>query len=140
VFLSPGIDRLGSCFPYERGAVVQRPREKCAILMNKETTLMANVTLASAEQGVMRRRLTLPLRHDCRSPPGRIYTRKCSMTGSRGALHFIACRVLGGTEGAELAVLNCWLRASRNPPTFDREGAFRSWLLRILIDEASTFL
>jgi DNA-directed RNA polymerase specialized sigma24 family protein len=53
---------------------------------------------------------------------------------SRGALYSIACRVLGGTEGAEVAIQNCWLRASRNPPTFDREGAFRSWLLRILID------
>jgi DNA-directed RNA polymerase specialized sigma24 family protein len=56
----------------------------------------------------------------------------------RGALHFTACRVLGGAERAELAVQNCWLKASRSPRTFDREGAFRSWLLRILIDEAST--
>jgi DNA-directed RNA polymerase specialized sigma24 family protein len=57
-----------------------------------------------------------------------------------GSLHFTACRVLGDLEGAELAVQNCWLAASRNPPTFDREGAFRSWLLRVLIDEASAIL
>jgi DNA-directed RNA polymerase specialized sigma24 family protein len=57
-----------------------------------------------------------------------------------GPLHFTACRVLGGAEGADLAVQNCWLTASRNPPSFDREGAFRSWLLRVLIDEASTIL
>jgi DNA-directed RNA polymerase specialized sigma24 family protein len=56
------------------------------------------------------------------------------------SLHFVACRVLGSPEGAGLAVWNCWLRASRNPPTFDREGEFRSWLLRILIDEASAIL
>jgi hypothetical protein len=49
-----------------------------------------------------------------------------------GPLHFTACRVLGGAEGADLAVQNCWLTASRNPPSFDREGAFRSWLLRVL--------
>jgi DNA-directed RNA polymerase specialized sigma24 family protein len=57
-----------------------------------------------------------------------------------GPLHFTACRVLGDTVGADLAVWNCWLTASRNPPASDREGAFRSWLLRILIDEASTIL
>jgi len=52
-------------------------------------------------------------------------------------LHFTACRVLGGQDGADLAVRNCWLTASSDPPRFDCEGAFRSWLLRILIDEAS---
>lgn len=54
-----------------------------------------------------------------------------------GALHFIARRMLGGLEGSERAVQNCHLTASRNPPTFEQEGAFRSWLLRVLIDEAS---
>lgn len=58
----------------------------------------------------------------------------------QGSLHFTAGRILSGPEGAALAVQNCWLTASRNPPTFDREGAFRSWLLRILIDEASAIL
>jgi hypothetical protein len=51
-------------------------------------------------------------------------------------LHFIACRVLGGPERADEAVENCWLRASRNPLHFEYEGAFRSWLVRVLIDEA----
>jgi DNA-directed RNA polymerase specialized sigma24 family protein len=54
----------------------------------------------------------------------------------RGLLHFTACRVLGGPEAVQLAVLNCWLTASRNSAKFDREGEFRSWLLRALIDEA----
>ena len=31
---------------------------------------------------------------------------------------------------------NCRITASRNPPTFEYEGAFRSWLVRVLIDEA----
>ena len=57
-----------------------------------------------------------------------------------GPLHFTACRVLGGSEGAEVAVQKCWLTASRNPPTFDRESEFRSWLLRVLIDEALAIL
>lgn len=57
-----------------------------------------------------------------------------------GLLHFIACRVLGDSEGAEVAVQKCWLTASRNPPTFDREGEFRSWLLRVLIGEALAIL
>ena len=51
-------------------------------------------------------------------------------------LYFIACRVLGAPERADDAIENCWLTASRNPPLFEYEGAFRGWVLRILIDEA----
>lgn len=58
----------------------------------------------------------------------------------RGLLHFIACRVLASNEGAEDAVKNCWRSASCNPPKFEYEGAFRSWLLRILIAEALALL
>ena len=53
-----------------------------------------------------------------------------------GVLHFTARRVLGSPEGADLAIGNCWGVASRNTPNFASEGAFRSWLLRVLIDEA----
>jgi DNA-directed RNA polymerase specialized sigma24 family protein len=53
-----------------------------------------------------------------------------------GLLHFIACRVLSDTKGARDAVQNCWLTASRHSPKFEHEGAFRSWLLRIVIDDA----
>jgi DNA-directed RNA polymerase specialized sigma24 family protein len=59
---------------------------------------------------------------------------------SRGMLHFIACRVLGGSEHAERAIRNCWLSASRNSPKFDHEGEFRSWLLRLLMSEALAIL
>jgi len=55
-------------------------------------------------------------------------------------LHFIACRVLGDEEKAPFAVQNCWRTASRNPPRFEYEGAFRSWLVRVLIDEALVVL
>lgn len=57
-----------------------------------------------------------------------------------GLLYFTACRVLGGQERADDAVQKCLLAASRNPPRFDSEGAFRSWLVRILIDEALLIL
>jgi len=53
-----------------------------------------------------------------------------------GLLHFVACRVLEGREGVEEAIENCRVKASRNPPEFEREGAFHSWLVRILMDEA----
>jgi hypothetical protein len=56
------------------------------------------------------------------------------------SLHFTACRILGSQQRATLAVKNCCLTASRNPPTFDREGDFRSWLLRILIEETLAIL
>jgi hypothetical protein len=55
-------------------------------------------------------------------------------------LHFLACRVLGSPEQAHEVVENCRITASRNPPTFEYEGAFRSWLVRILIDEALAIL
>ena len=55
-------------------------------------------------------------------------------------LHFIACRVLGGPERADDAVDNCWLTASRSPTQFKYESEFRSWLLRVLIDEALDIL
>jgi hypothetical protein len=58
----------------------------------------------------------------------------------RGLLRFIASRVLGSNEEAENALQSCWLTASCNPPKFEYEGAFRSWLLRILIDEALIIL
>jgi len=55
-------------------------------------------------------------------------------------LYFMACRVLGSPEEVEDAVQSCYLAASRNPPKFENQGAFTSWLLRILIDEALVIL
>ena len=55
-------------------------------------------------------------------------------------LHFIACRVLGGSERAKEAIGSCWRIAFRHPRRFDIEGEFRSWLLRVLIDEALVLL
>jgi DNA-directed RNA polymerase specialized sigma24 family protein len=59
---------------------------------------------------------------------------------SRKLLHFIARRILNCVQEAEEAVKNCRLTASRNPPQFSSEGAFKSWLVRILIDEATLLL
>ena len=55
-------------------------------------------------------------------------------------LYSLACRVLGDIPGAEHALENCWRTASRNPPEFDYEGDFRSWLARVVIDEALAIL
>ena len=55
-------------------------------------------------------------------------------------LHFLAARILGSQDEAGDAVRNCRAAASRNPPSFESEGAFRSWLARILIDEACALL
>ena len=57
-----------------------------------------------------------------------------------GLLHLIAYRVLGDEGKALLAIQKCQVTASRNPPRFESEGAFRSWLLRVLIDEALEIL
>ena len=55
-------------------------------------------------------------------------------------LDFIACRVLCEKKRAQIAIHNCWQTASRNPPRFEFEGAFRSWLVKFLIDEAVAIL
>jgi DNA-directed RNA polymerase specialized sigma24 family protein len=59
---------------------------------------------------------------------------------TRESLYFIADRILNCAEEAEEAVKNCHLTASCNPPGFSSEGAFKSWLVRILIDEATLLL
>jgi DNA-directed RNA polymerase specialized sigma24 family protein len=59
---------------------------------------------------------------------------------SSGLLHFIACRILDDPEQAKKAVENCRHSASARAPHFEYEGAFRSWLARVLIDEALLLL
>jgi DNA-directed RNA polymerase specialized sigma24 family protein len=59
---------------------------------------------------------------------------------SRRLLFFVARRILNSIPEAEEAVKNCRLTASCNPPAFSTEGAFKSWLVRILIDEATLLL
>ena len=55
----------------------------------------------------------------------------------RSTLLLVAYRVLGDHSQAEDAVQRCLLSAaSRNVPRFENEGAFRSWLVRVLIDVA----
>jgi DNA-directed RNA polymerase specialized sigma24 family protein len=54
----------------------------------------------------------------------------------RNTLEYIACLILADSKMAESAVQNCWFKASRNPPDFESEGAFRSWVLRRVISEA----
>jgi hypothetical protein len=58
----------------------------------------------------------------------------------RRTLFLVACRVLGDHNQAEDAVERCLLSASWNVPHFETEGAFRSWLVRVLIDEALLIL
>lgn len=55
-------------------------------------------------------------------------------------LELIAGRILGGPERVGDAIENCRRRASSHPPRFEYEGAFRSWLLRVLMDEALAVL
>jgi RNA polymerase sigma-70 factor (ECF subfamily) len=58
----------------------------------------------------------------------------------RHDLTLVAYRVLGNHAEAEDAVQNCLLTVSDNIPKFEHEGAFRCWLVRVLIDEAVTIL
>jgi hypothetical protein len=58
----------------------------------------------------------------------------------RRVLSLVAYRVLGNHQEAEYAVQKCLLAVSDNVPRFEYEGAFRSWLVRALMDEASLIL
>jgi hypothetical protein len=58
----------------------------------------------------------------------------------RRVLYRVAYRVLENHQEAKDAVRNCLLAASCNSPRFENEGAFRSWLVRVLIDEALAIL
>jgi DNA-directed RNA polymerase specialized sigma24 family protein len=58
----------------------------------------------------------------------------------RRVLYRVAYRVLDNHQKAKDAVRNCLLAASCNVPRFENEGAFRSWLVRVLIDEALAIL
>lgn len=76
--------------------------------------------------------------HDERELPPDVFEEWFSR--SRRTLEFLAHRVLACPNQAARAVNNCWLTASCNPPYFEHEGDFRSWLLRVLISEAVTIL
>jgi hypothetical protein len=54
----------------------------------------------------------------------------------RNTLEYTACLILADSKMAESAVQNCWFEAVRNPPGFEIEGAFRSWILRRVINDA----
>jgi len=58
----------------------------------------------------------------------------------RRLLYFVADRVLGNPDKAVIAVENCLNSAAQKVTAFDREGAFRSWLVRLAIDEALAIL
>ena len=58
----------------------------------------------------------------------------------RRLLYFVAYRILCHPKEAEDAVQHCFLAASVNVPRFNHEGGFRSWLVRVLINEAIAIL
>jgi len=58
----------------------------------------------------------------------------------RPILYRLAQRILRNHEESEDAVQNCSLAAFRKMTSFKYEGAFRSWLARILFNEAITIL
>jgi Sigma-70 region 2 len=58
----------------------------------------------------------------------------------RRLLSLVAYNVLADHAEAEDAVQNCLLTVSGNVPKFEHEGAFRCWLIRVLIDEAVAIL
>jgi hypothetical protein len=59
---------------------------------------------------------------------------------NRKLIAFVARRVLDSQEETEAAVRECFKTASRNPQVFASDGAFRSWILRMVIEEALIIL
>jgi DNA-directed RNA polymerase specialized sigma24 family protein len=60
--------------------------------------------------------------------------------GYRRLLYFVAHRVLGNPDRAVIAVENCLFSAARRAATFDHEGAFRNWLVRLALDASLAIL
>jgi Sigma-70 region 2 len=75
-----------------------------------------------------------------RSSQGNLEALDVLLSRYRSTLSLVAYRVLGDQHLVEDAVQRCLLSASRNVPQFENEGAFRSWLVRVLIDEALLIL
>jgi Sigma-70 region 2 len=74
------------------------------------------------------------------NPQGRLEALDVLFSRYRHLLSLVAYRVLGNHAEAEDAVQNCLLTVTDNVPKFEQEGAFRCWLVRVLIDEAVTIL
>ncbi len=51
-------------------------------------------------------------------------------------LYFVAHRVLGNPERAVIVVENCLFSAARDFTRLDHEGDFRTWLVRLALDES----
>lgn len=81
-----------------------------------------------------------PLESDGDSRADRQRAFELQFSRNHELLYFIACRILNCPDEAEEAVKNCFHTASQNPPDCGSEGAFKSWLVRILIDEATLLL
>lgn len=60
--------------------------------------------------------------------------------GYRRLLYFVAHRVLGNSDRAVIAVENCLFSAARHAATFDHEGAFRNWLVRLALEASLAIL
>jgi hypothetical protein len=94
---------------------------------------MPDVTIASAEQGTMRTASDLifgPLPESS----GLHHNSELFddwFSRRRGTLHSTACRVLGGSEGADLAVQNC-RRLASCLRAFIMAGVTIKWLIFIL--------
>ena len=54
----------------------------------------------------------------------------------RDSLFVVAFRILGDVRSATKVVDECFVKAWRTCPRFATEGAFGSWLLRMVIDDA----
>jgi DNA-directed RNA polymerase specialized sigma24 family protein len=93
----------------------------------------------------VRPKLNLKLYSHERIPPSRASADKRRSSYIRASqyrrlLHSVAHRVLGNPDRADIAVENCLFSASNRATAFDCEGAFRSWLVRLAIDEALAIL
>jgi DNA-directed RNA polymerase specialized sigma24 family protein len=109
------------------------------MLMTYASPELLPTTAGSADQAD----LPVTCRHlepDAQSRDERKSAFELQFARSRRLLYFVAHRILHCIEEAEEAVKNCRLTASCNPPRFTSEGAFKSWLVRILIDEATLLL
>jgi hypothetical protein len=71
---------------------------------------------------------------------GPVHILQASLCQYDPLLREFAMRLLDSAEGVEIVLGNCRRYALLCAPPFESEGAFRTWLFRLLFDEARAHL
>jgi Sigma-70 region 2 len=149
---SPSLETVAAWKPrhlavrFTRKRLAKRRYRALEARAQEDNATVTNKRMQTRPEGVVRQQAlsAVPLRGAHRtSDESRSKTSsdfESRFTKNRKLIAFVARRVLECHKEAEAAVRECFKTASHNPPVFANDGAFRSWILRMVIDEALLIL